>query len=174
MEKKQGPVLSERSESNGFTLIELLIVIIIMGIIATVITGNFFTSLKKGRDAKRKGDLGQIQKALEMYYEDKRAYPTAAASAGFPFGSKFCETGACPAIDRKYMFKVPSDPISSQNYLYASSDGKSYQLYACLENDQQILPYTSTASLSCTTNCKDKNGTSVPCLYGVSSSNTNP
>ena len=42
---------------KGFTLIELLIVIMILGVLAALITGNFFTSLKKGRDAKRKADL---------------------------------------------------------------------------------------------------------------------
>ncbi|PIP15252.1 hypothetical protein COX47_00635, partial [Candidatus Roizmanbacteria bacterium CG23_combo_of_CG06-09_8_20_14_all_35_49] len=56
---------------KAFTLIELLLVIIILGVLATLIIGNFFTSLKKGRDARRKGDLEQIQRALEMYYEDK-------------------------------------------------------------------------------------------------------
>ena len=60
---------------KAFTLIELLIVIIILGVLAALITGNFFTSLKKGRDAKRKADLEQVSRALEMYYEDKKAYP---------------------------------------------------------------------------------------------------
>jgi len=184
MKKKNGLALlagrsldegwSERSESNGFTLIELLVVIIIMGIIAAVITGNFFTSLKKGRDARRKADLEQVQKSLEMYYEDKKAYPTAAAGAGFPFGRQFCETSTCDGTEKVYMQKVSDDPVGGRNYLYASTDGKSYQLYACLENDQQILPYTSTSSLSCTTNCKDTSNNSIPCLWGVSSSNINP
>ena len=52
---------------KGFTLIELLLVIIILGVLSALITGNFFTSLKKGRDAKRKADLEQTQRALEMY-----------------------------------------------------------------------------------------------------------
>ncbi len=165
---------SEQSESNGFTLIELLVVIIIIGILAAVITGNFFTSLKKGRDARRKEDLGQIQRALEMYYEDKKAYPTAAASVGFPFSAKFCETSSC-AGEKIYMQKVPNDPTGGQSYLYISDDGKSYQLYACLENNQQVLPYTTNnSSLSCPIMCKDKSGDSVECRWGVSSSNTNP
>jgi len=173
MKNKDGLALSEQRESNGFTLIELLIVIIIMGVIAVLITGNFFTSLKKGRDARRKGDLEQVQRALEMYYEDKKAYPTAGANPSFPFGGQFCETSACIA-EKIYMQKVPNDPIGGKSYLYVSDDNKSYQLYACLENDQQILPYTSSSSLSCATNCKDKNDSSIPCLWGVSSNNTVP
>jgi len=76
---------------KGFTLIELLVVIIVLGVLAALISGNFFTSLKKGRDAKRKADLEQIQRALEMYYEDKKAYPTFT----FPFGGKLCENYPC-------------------------------------------------------------------------------
>jgi len=175
MKNKGGLALSERSESNGFTLIELLLVIIITGILITVISGSFFTSLKKGRDARRKADLEQIQRALEMYYEDKRVYPTATANTGLPTASKLCETGACVYTEKKYMLKIPSDPIASQNYLYVSSDGSSYQLYACLENNQQVLPYTTNnSSLSCPIMCKDKSGDSVECRWGVSSSNTNP
>ena len=60
---------------KGFTLIELLIVIVILGILAAFISGNFFSSLKKGRDVRRKADLSSVKKALEMYYEDHLVYP---------------------------------------------------------------------------------------------------
>lgn len=159
---------------KAFTLIELLIVIVILGVLASLITGNFITSLKKGRDARRKGDLEQIQRALEMYYEDKRAYPTQAPGNGFVFGSEFTDSG------KIYMKKVPNDPVSGKDYEYyfdSANDG--YKLYACLENNQQILPYTSAlsppGSLPCTTECYAQNGTTkIACYWGISSSNVSP
>lgn len=155
---------------KAFTLIELLIVIVLLGVFAAMITGNFFTSLKKGRDAKRKGDLEQIQRALEMYYEDKRTYPTFA----FPFGNKLCETVACGANEKVYMQKVPDDPISGKDYEYLST-GTDYKLFTCLENNLQILPYESTGSSLDCNNCKAPDGTSdVPCIWGLSSSNISP
>ena len=155
---------------KGFTLIELLVVIIILGVLAALITGNFFTSLKKGRDAKRKADLEQIQRALEMYYEDKRVYPDSLS-----FGNSLCETTSCLSGEKIYMQKLPNDPISGKNYEYmqASGTGDDYKLFACLENNQQLLPYVSSGySITCSTTCNGTPG--IPCVWGVSSSNISP
>lgn len=162
--------------SKGFTLIELLIVIIILGVLASSIIGNFFTSLRKGRDARRKGDLEQTQRALEMYYEDKRSYPV---TASLTFGGKLCETTQCLATEKVYMQKVPNDPISGKNYEYLSSDGTNYKLFACLENNLQLLPYTSSgytiATMTSCGGCNDSTGAPVAhCVWGISSSNISP
>ena len=157
---------------KGFTLLELLIVIAILGVLAAMITGNFFTSLKKGRDAKRKGDLEQIQRALEMYYEDKKAYPV---TADLDFGGKLCETILCAASEKVYMQKVPDDPISGKSYQYLSLTGTDYKLFACLENNLQILPYESTEStLTCGVCRNSANTADVNCIWGVSSTNISP
>lgn len=164
----------EKKIERGFTLLELMIVIVILGVLAALIVGNFVSSLRRGRDARRKADLEQIQRAVELYYEDKRAYPTAAAVPGFPFGSKFCETAACDSSEKVYMQKVSNDPSAGKNYKY-DSDGTYFRLYACLENDQQVLPYVSQnyGSITCG-NCKDGSGSTVTCIFGISSPNTNP
>lgn len=159
---------------KGFTLIELLVVIMILGVLSSLIIGNFFTSLKKGRDARRKADLEQIQRALEMYYEDKRAYPTQAPGNGFIFNGEFSEDG------KTYMKKVPNDPIIGKNYKYVyDSENNGYKLYACMENTQQILPYSSALTpeggFSCPINCFAEDGqTVITCIWGISSSNVRP
>jgi len=73
----------DKQKNFGFTLMELLIVIAILGLLATIGLGSFRTSQMKGRDAQRKSDLSQIQKALEMYYNDYSGYP-AAITGGSP------------------------------------------------------------------------------------------
>lgn len=159
---------------KGFTLLELMIVMVILGILASLLTGQYLSSLKKGRDAKRKADLEQIQRALELFYEDKKAYPTFA----FTWGKKLCETktGDDCGMEKVYMQRIPSDPQSDKIYEYATdATGGLYRLYACLENKDQVLQFHSAnETLSCATNCEDSAGTSDKCVWGVTSGNATP
>lgn len=123
--------------SKGFTLIEVLLVIAILGILAVLITNNFFSSLRKGRDAARKSNLSSISKAVEMFYEDKAMYP----DYNILEYSKLCETEADSADEsecrKTYIFEIPIDPISGNNYVYQTDAlGTYYSLYSCIENSQ--------------------------------------
>ncbi len=141
---------------KGFTLIELLIAMAILGILATVGLGSFRTAQMRGRDAERKSDLKQISNALELYYSDYRQYPP----ADLPWGAEFKDVK-----DTIYIKIVPEDPSGVCPYVYkVSTSGKSYQLFARLENTE------------------DKNintGITVPCgtatyNFSVTSSNVVP
>ena len=150
---------------KSFTLLELIIAIVILGVLSTLISGNFITSLKKGRDARRKADLEQIQRAIEMYYEDKRAYPMS-----LNFGGKLCETTSCVSGEKIYMQKVPNDPNTSYTYQY-QSDGTYYRLFSCIENKLDQGPGISQGGFNggpsnCGANCK--------CKYTISSPNITP
>ena len=159
-------------QKNGFTLIELLIAIVILGVLSALIAGNFFSSLKKGRDARRKADLEQVQRALEMYYEDKRSYPTRSpADPGFPFGGRFCETANCLSNEKIYMQKLPVDPVNTYSYKY-QSDGSYYRLFSCIENNLDEGPGVSQTGFSgAPSNCGQ--GCSR-CKYTISSPNVTP
>ena len=160
-----------KSIKKGFTLIELLIVIAILGILATSLFGNYLSSAQKGRDGQRKHDLEQLQRALEMFYSDNGYYP-AANNGGQILG---CPTGtACDWGDETsgefkssangalYMKVIPKDP-GSNSYCYKTNVSKTnYQLYAILENTQDIK-----ATLSASCNAKTYN-------FGVASANSTP
>ncbi len=149
-----------KKTSTGFTLIELLVVIMLLGALTTILMGNFFTSLKKGRDARRKSDLENIQKALEMYYEDNKTYP-----ASISFGSSLSSS------TKTYMQKIPNDPVAGNNYLY-ESDGTYYRLFSCIENKLDESPgvsqtgYVGTPGICGTGDC-------ATCKYTVSDSGSN-
>lgn len=148
-------------KNYAFTLIELIIVIAILGILSSLITGNFITSLKKGRDTKRKSDLDQIQKALEMYYEDNNKYPL-----GIPFRGELCHpTGGCAT--QNYMFNIPQDPKTGYTYFYETDgNGTYYKIYSYIENDQDIGPGVDQNGYT-DTDCES----SKECKFGLSSSN---
>jgi len=134
-----------KNKKNAFTLIELLVVIAILGLLATVGLGSFQSSQMKSRDAQRKSDLSQIQKALEMYYNDNGGYPlTTELQTLLNSGSSW--TGA--SGQTIYMKTVPKGP-KGESYCY-ESDGTYYKIYAKLENTRDLaIEKTGCANCSC-------------------------
>jgi prepilin-type N-terminal cleavage/methylation domain-containing protein len=59
---------------KGFTLMELIIVIIIVGILATVGFGQYQRIIERGRTAEAKTMLGQIRTAQEAYKTEFGTY----------------------------------------------------------------------------------------------------
>lgn len=175
--KHQTSNIKDQRSTSAFTLIELLIVITILGILAALVSGNFINSLKKGRDAKRKQDLHQIQTSIEMFYEDKHVYP-----ATISFGEALCEVDCSSDTEKQYMVKVPVDPqnVPGKGYSYCVPvAGNSYQLYAKLENinDSQIItPAPAGICTATSTACTSGSGPSSSggCNYGLSSPNAAP
>lgn len=158
---------------RGFTLIELLIVIILLGVLSALIVGNFFTSLKKGRDAARKTDLSNVQRALESYYADNNKYPISIS-----FGNPLNDPGGS---GKSYMEKLPDDPVTGHHYEYVSPSGTGadYKIFACLEDSQQMLPVTATGYASATmTSCGScftaAGAVMTHCVFSVNSSNISP
>src|SRR3989338_8407272 len=99
---------------KGFTLIEILIVVSIIAILITFLVPNFVGIRTRARDTRRKSDLSQIQKALELYKSDQN--PPAYPATGF-FDSALCgscwSSGDCSGNSNIYMRKVPCDPLSA-------------------------------------------------------------
>lgn len=136
----------KRKLSLGFTLIELLVVISIIGILSALLMANFSSIRERARDAQRKSDLKQIQKALELYKDSQTvlAYP---ATGNLPFGLTWSQGSAV------YMAKVPVDPVNSGDYQYTytspiDGDNLRYTLKACLENlsDKDGVPDATCTS----------------------------
>ena len=159
---------------SGFTLIELLVVIVILGILATIGLVTFTSSQARGRDSKRKSDLGQIAASLELYYNDKGQYPSSLNGNIVGCGDNaavICTWGESEFSNTTtgtiYMKVLPEDPASALSYYYQSTavSGKytTYQLYTHLENtkDKDLITVAYT--------CGAQN-----CNYGISSPNSTP
>ncbi len=60
--------------NSGFTLLELLVVVIIVGILATIAVPAFTKAMEKGRSAEAASILGAIKTAEEAYYQENLKY----------------------------------------------------------------------------------------------------
>lgn len=65
-------------KQKGFTLVELLIVIIIIGILATLVIVTFQGVQAKARDSKRQTDINALNSQIQAYYAEHGWYPTLA------------------------------------------------------------------------------------------------
>jgi len=140
----------------GFTLIELLIVVAVISIIATIVAIVMPAQLKRARDAQRKTDLSNVQKALALYYNDNGFYPCGPLLSSLPVDKPVqialrdiddtCSSPTNPAFKPYMNDSIPEDPrAGSPNcydpsfyplYYYEVTDnGDKYTLYAKLEND---------------------------------------
>lgn len=70
---------SRLQNRSGFTIVELLIVIVVIGILATLVLTVFTGTDAKARDSQRITDLESVKKSLEVYYSNGNSrYPTSA------------------------------------------------------------------------------------------------
>lgn len=164
---------------HGFTLIELLIVIVILSVLTVIVTGTFSSSMRRGRDTRRKNDLRAVANALESYYNDKGKYPLGAS--GKMMGCLTFDTSECSwggqfkdAAGTLYMVFIPKDPLQTQTYYYYSLDGKSYVLYAHLENTLDEGNGVNQTGYSNPTGNKCGYSDIKTCTYGISSPDTEP
>jgi len=60
----------------GFTLIELMVVMVILGILATLVVPRFMDRPEEARRTKAAIDIRALEQALKLYKLDNGSYPT--------------------------------------------------------------------------------------------------
>ncbi len=120
--------------NRGFTLIELLVVIAIIGILSSVVLASLNSAREKSRDARRISDIKQLQLALELYFDDNSAYPSATTS------------GLAPT----YIPAVPVDPLGDPYpYANATTGTDGYCVGANLEDTTHNALQTDADETQC-------------------------
>jgi type II secretion system protein G len=118
---------------NAFTLVELLVVISIMSILTIITISQFVTARMRARDVARKGDLGAMSKALQMYFADYGVFPATinGYSSSDAWGTELQDPN-----DHNYVYmKVLPKSGTAAPYCYVvDSENKKFGLFAMLEN----------------------------------------
>jgi general secretion pathway protein G len=120
-----------RKSSTGFTLVELMIVIVILGILATLLMPRIMDSPEEAKRVKAKADIRTIESALKLYKIDNGVYPT--TEQGLDALVKKPDTTPVPTKWREGGYldgsTVPMDPWDNP-YYYASppQDGRDYEI----------------------------------------------
>lgn len=140
-----------KKTAQGFTVVELLVVIAIMAILAAVLVLviNPLELTKRDRDRTRLSDLANLQQAINSTLRDATdsavlcGGKTGSCSDNSKSGSRAANGSGWVRVDLTKQKDVPIpilpiDPVNDDTYQYSyGSDGKSYELDAVLESEQQ-------------------------------------
>lgn len=104
---------------RGFTLIEIMVVIVILGILASVVVPRIMDRPDEAKIVKAKTDIRAIKAALDLYRLDNYNYPSTQQGldalvnrpSGNPEPRNYKEGG--------YLDRVPTDPWGNE-YRYLS------------------------------------------------------
>lgn len=109
----------------------LLVPILLM---SSIVFASLSTAREKSRDAKRISDIGQIQLALELYYDTHQSYPATLQ----------------PLVDERDIPVYGKELVNNSDYVYAQiNGGKSYAVGASLERgDNYVLMTDDDARIS--------------------------
>ena len=115
-------ILKHRKE-HGFTLIEIMVVVVILGILATLVVPTVIKNVGIARQNKAKSDISTIESQLEMFRLHAFRYPT--TDEGIE--ALVNPPGSIDARERwkgPYLKKVPKDPWG-RPYRYISPGTRS-------------------------------------------------
>lgn len=137
---KNRSIRAKKSEAeSGFTLIELLVVTMILGILASIAFAllNPAVLFGQARDTRRKADIREIAKALQLYYNDKKCYPN--SNNGWVNITTFSGTTDLPncinPLVPSYIKSLPGDPTSGRIYEYLEPNANN----GCSDNQYFVL-----------------------------------
>lgn len=122
----QSSIINRRSSvAGGFTLIELMVVVVILGLLATIVMPKVLSKPEQARRTKAMVDIRGMQSALGMFKADTGRFPT--TSEGLQ--ALVANPGLKGYDIDGYLERVPTDPWGNR-YIYISPgiNSKDYDL----------------------------------------------
>ena len=115
----------QQLQKAGFTLIELMIVVVILGLLATIVMPRILDRPEQARRMKAKVDIRYIETTLALFKTDTGRFPT--TSEGLEV--LVSDPGIKGYDSDGYLDKVPLDPWGNRYlYLYPGVHSKDYDL----------------------------------------------
>ena len=121
----------QRKARQGFTLVELMVVIVIIGLLATVVAINVLPTQDKAMIGKARADISTLEQAIETYRLDNLTFPDAqsglqaltAPPAGLARPERYREGG--------YIRRLPEDPWgNAYQYRRPSAHGGQFDVFS--------------------------------------------
>ena len=106
MRNERSRAMRPAPSEEGFTLVELMVVIVIIGLLATVVVINVMPATDRAALTKAKADIATLEQGVEMYRLTNMRYPTGAE-------------GLQALVSGNHIRRLPQDPWGNP-YRYAA------------------------------------------------------
>ena len=122
--------MQHNNKQRGFTLLEVMVVIVILGILASMVVPNLMGNKDKADQQKAVSDIVALENALDMYKLDNSIYPTTEQGLdalvqkpnSSPEPRNFREGG--------YVKRLPQDPWSSDYLLLSPGENGKIDIFS--------------------------------------------
>jgi len=116
-------------KQSGFTLIEVIVVLVILGILASIVAPNVIGNVDKSRVVKAKQDIRALESALQIYRVDNYKYPTTDQGLQALVDKPTSGTEAKNWQKGGYIPKLPKDPWQNEYQYISPGESGDYDLY---------------------------------------------
>jgi general secretion pathway protein G len=116
--------------NRGFTLLEVMVVIVILGILASMVVPNLMGSQERANMQKAVSDINALETSLSMYKMDNYKYPSTEQGLEAlvietdiePLPRRFPEGG--------YVKRLPNDPWGSEYQLLNPGENSNMDVFS--------------------------------------------
>lgn len=121
---------SVNKKQAGFTLLEIMVVIVILGILASMVVPNLLGNKEEAERQKVVSDITTLEGAMEMYKLNNSRYPT--TDQGLEALVTKPEIDPIPRNFREggYIKRLPNDPWGSPYLLLSPGENGQYDVFS--------------------------------------------
>ena len=117
-------------KTNGFTLLEVMVVIVILGVLASLVVPNLIGSQDRANMQKAVSDINALETSLSMYKLDNYDYPTTEQGLDALIGETDIEPLPRRFPEGGYVKRLPSDPWGNEYQLLYPGENSQYDIFS--------------------------------------------
>ncbi|GGP49667.1 type II secretion system protein GspG [Shewanella algicola] len=122
--------MQQHNKQRGFTLLEVMVVIVILGILASMVVPNLMGNKDKADQQKAVSDIVALENALDMYKLDNSIYPTTEQGLDALVNKPNSSPEPRNFRDGGYVKRLPQDPWRNDYYLLSPGENGKIDIFS--------------------------------------------